>query len=226
MRKFWGFYDNNTYRVGCNGGTIYIYDQNNIELGKFKDIKYAYEGAFQPNTNIFVAKSTEGSLAVYDLDKMLLLKKIVITRIGAQDEGFAFSPDGKLFFNIEKPYLSTRTQLTVYSTIDYQVIGILFQGNHDICLETLEFDKASRNCYIFGFARNSKGIFDYGFVGKLVRGKIVKPQKLTEKEYDYIRAYKSWELSGYTAKTLELSNVLKNLSDRPHVSLREIYHRR
>ena len=75
MRKFWGFYDNGSYRVGCNGGTIYIYDQANKELTKFKDIPYAYDGAFQPNTNLFAAKSTEGSLAVYDLDRLALVKK-------------------------------------------------------------------------------------------------------------------------------------------------------
>lgn len=26
MKNFWGFYDNGTYRVGCNGATVYIYD--------------------------------------------------------------------------------------------------------------------------------------------------------------------------------------------------------
>lgn len=38
--------------------------------------KYAYEGAFRTGTNIFFAKSTDGSLAVYDLEKMELVKKI------------------------------------------------------------------------------------------------------------------------------------------------------
>ena len=97
MRKFWGFYDNGTYRVGCSGATIYLYDQSDRELCKFRDIPYAYTGAFQPHTNRFAAKSTDGSLAFYDLDGRALLKKITITHIGAQDEGFAFSPDGRLF---------------------------------------------------------------------------------------------------------------------------------
>ena len=38
MRKFWGFYDNGRCRAGCNGGTVYIYDQANRELAKFQDI--------------------------------------------------------------------------------------------------------------------------------------------------------------------------------------------
>ncbi|MCI9446129.1 MAG: hypothetical protein HFH36_01805 [Lachnospiraceae bacterium] len=48
MRNFWGFYDNGIYRVGCNGATIYVYGQDRKELGRFKDIPYAYCGAFQP----------------------------------------------------------------------------------------------------------------------------------------------------------------------------------
>lgn len=78
MRKFWGFYDNGTYHVGCNGATIYVYDQENRKLGKYRDISYAYCGAFQPGTNIFVAKSTADALAVYDLDSLKLLKKSVL----------------------------------------------------------------------------------------------------------------------------------------------------
>lgn len=48
MRNFWGFYDNGIYRVGCNGAMIYVYGQDRKELGRFKDIPYAYCGAFQP----------------------------------------------------------------------------------------------------------------------------------------------------------------------------------
>ena len=121
MRKFWGFYENETFKVGCNGGTVYIYDKNDKELAEFKDISYAYEAIFKPNANIIVVKSTEGSLAIYDLEKLALVKKIVITRIGAQDEGYCFTPDGKYFYNIEKPYDSTKTQMTVYNTTDFSV---------------------------------------------------------------------------------------------------------
>lgn len=59
MRNFWGFYDNGIYRVGCNGATIYVYDQENRELGKFRDISYAYCGAFQPKTNLFSRRQSE-----------------------------------------------------------------------------------------------------------------------------------------------------------------------
>ena len=35
MRKFWGFYKNESYCVGCNGATVYIYDKDENEITKF-----------------------------------------------------------------------------------------------------------------------------------------------------------------------------------------------
>lgn len=222
MRKFWGFYDNGTYRVGCNGASIYVYDRNNRELNRFQDITYAYVGVFQPGTNIFVAKSTEGSLAIYDLDRSTLLKKIVITRIGAQDEGIAFSPDGKLLYNIEKPFYSTRTQLTVYQTSDYTVFKTLFADEPRIALDCLEFSTDDETGYILGFMRGESGIYAYGFIGRLSGACISEIKKLSHEEFRYIQAYKSWEQSGYTEKRLAWS-ILKDYPERPHVSLEQVY---
>lgn len=222
MRKFWGFYDNGTYRVGCNGSSIYVYDPNNRELKRFKDIKNAYKGVFKPQTNIFVAKSTEGSLAIYDLEKSMLLKKIVITRNGAQDEGITFSPDGKKLYNIEKPFSSTRTQLTIYETSDYTVINTLFVDETEMHLECLEFSKDDEKGYILGFMRDESGIFEYGFIGRFSRECISEIKRLSREEYIYIQAYKSWEQSEYTEKKLEWSSI-KKYSEKPHVSLEQVY---
>lgn len=222
MRKFWGYYDNGIYRVGCNGATIYVYDPNDRELWKFRDIRYAYAGAFQPQTNIFAAKSTEGSLAVYDLEKCALKKKIVITRIGAQDEGFAFSPDGKFFYNIEKPFQSTRTQLTIYDTSDYSVSRTLFADASQLNLKYLEFDENSGICYVLGYIRDKGGVFDYGFIAQFLNDEISGIKRLTRENYRYIHAYKSWEKYGYTEKALKWSPV-KTYSEKPHVSLPKTY---
>lgn len=222
MRKFWGFYDNGTYRVGCNGSSIYVYDQNNRELNRFKDIKNAYVGVFQPGTNIFVAKTTEGSLAVYDLERSLLLKKIVITQNGAQDEGIVFSPDGKLLYNIEKPFQSTRTQLTIYQASDYTVLNTFFADEMQIHLECLEFDKNGKTGYLLGFMRDESGIFEYGFIGRFLEESISEIKRLNHEEYLYIQAYKTWEQSGYTEKKLEWSSINK-YPEKPHVSLEQVY---
>ena len=99
MPKFYAFFDNGTYKVGCTGGSIYVFDQNDQELARFKGLSCIYQGAFRPGTNVFVAKSNVGYLLVYDLDTLSLLRKVSITRIGAQDSGFAFStsmPEARL----------------------------------------------------------------------------------------------------------------------------------
>ena len=79
---------------------MYLYDDKNHELAKFKDITYAYRGAFIPRSNIFVLRSTEGRMAVYDCDERRLLFKFRFSDVGySQDDGFCFSPDGKYFLN-------------------------------------------------------------------------------------------------------------------------------
>lgn len=101
IRKYWGVYNNGVYKVGCNGATIYVLDQNDSEICRFRDIPYAYDGEFQPGTNIFVAKSVYGYLAVYDLDQRALKHKITLTHQTSHDQGFAFSLDGKLFYDLD-----------------------------------------------------------------------------------------------------------------------------
>ena len=32
MRRFWSFYQNESYQVGCSGRTVYIYDKAGNEL--------------------------------------------------------------------------------------------------------------------------------------------------------------------------------------------------
>ena len=222
MRSFWGFYENSQYRVGCNGGVVYVYDLNNKELGKFKDLKYAYVGAFQPGSNVFVLKSTEGSLAVYDLDKIELIRKIVVTKNGAQDEGFAFSPDGKYFYNIEKPKTSLRTRLTVYRTSDYTAEKVLFEEEETMFMEALEFDRNTGEAYVLGFMRNADGVIDYGFIGRFDGERVYRIKRLERERYNYISAYKSWEQAGCTAKKLEWSRM-KTYEERPPVALKQEY---
>ena len=222
MRSFWGFYDNGTYQVGCNGATIYVYDQNNRELAKFRDVTYAYKGAFQPGANIFAAKTTEGSLAIYDLDRLTLVKKIRIARVDGQDEGFAFSPDGKYFLNIEQKTNSLDTQLTIYRTSDFEVVRELFQDDESMMLQALEMDPESGECYVFGFLRDEHKVMQRGFVGKFTGEEITEVKKLDRVTYRYTRAYKSWERAGFTEKAL-IWSVLREHEERPAVSLKQLH---
>lgn len=165
MKKFWGTCNNDKYNVGCNGTSVYIYDKDNKELKVFKDAPYTYRAKFKPNTNILVAKSTAGFLLIYDLDKLKLIKKISTAKIGSQDDGFAFSKDGKYLYNIERPIYSTKTRLTIYDMEDFNIIKTLFENDKKIVLKNLELDN-NDICYLLGFMRDEEGVFDYGFSDK------------------------------------------------------------
>lgn len=223
-KKFWGWCQNDAFIVGCNGATVYIYDKDYNELARFKDIPYAYRAKFLPHTNILLVKSTAGYLAVYDLDTLTLLKKIAAARIGAQDEGFAFTPDGKFFCNIEKPVTSVHTQLTVYRTSDFKVIATLFENNSTVNLKAIEFDSDNR-CYVLGFIRNDEGVFDYGFVGELTAKGIKNVKKLDAKEFDYLRAFKNWEDFGFTEREKENLNCLRDKEEFEYIALKDIFER-
>ncbi len=220
MRNFWGFYDNGKYRVGCNSGTIYVYDLENRELAKFKDITYATTGEFQPNSNIFVAKSIAGTLAVYDIDHLTFLKKITITSIGAQDEGFAFTPDGRYFYNIEKPKSQIKTQLAIYDTLDFSRKEILFANCDEMHLEEIEFDETG-NCYVLGFFRGEEGVLDYGFVGKLLNQDIQQMKQLSRDQFEYVSAYLHWKRSGFTKKQMDWSRI-KDYTTKSAITIKEL----
>ena len=226
MKKFWGFYENDNFKIGCNGASIYVYNKNDIELARFKDIRYAYTGQWMPNQNIFVAKSTEGSLAIYDLDNLKLIKKFYITHIGAQDEGFSCTPDGKYFYNIEKPKISTITRLTKYDTLDWSYSILPFSQDENIVLQYLEFDKETGIGYLLGFIRRvsglRKGEIHYGFVSRLVNDEMINLKRLDYSTFEYVRAYKSFEEAGFTEKRLEWSS-LKDYKIIKPVSLKELW---
>lgn len=225
MRKFSGYYKNEHYSVGCNGKTVYIYDSKNKEIAKFSDFPYAYNAAFMPNKNIIAVKSTEGSLGFYDLEKLSLIKLYTITKSGAQDEGFAFSPDGKFFYNIEKPKSSTQTELAIYETESFTKVDTLFADNEKMVLDCLEFDPETGVCYVLGFMRNEEGIIDYGFAAIFDRENktVTDIRRLDHKTYEYFEAYKSWELDGFTEKGLESNFILSELSKIKKTSIKEVF---
>ena len=224
MRKFWGFYQNESYSVGCNGGTVYVYDKVGKEIAKFKDFPYAYKATFMPGKNIIAVKSTEGYIGFYDLNSLSLLKKITVTRIGAQDEGFSFSPDGRFFYNIEKPITSIRTQLGIYETESFERIKTLFDDDIRMVLESLEFDVETNRCYVLGFMRDDENVFDYGFVAIFDSEEhiIHNIHAIDKKKYDYLQSYKRWESEGFTEKSLEWSS-LKSLNHIEVTSIKDVF---
>lgn len=222
-RQFWGEYDNGTYRVGCNGATIWVYDRNDVLVKRFHDIPYAYCGAFQPGSNNFVAKSTAGLLAVYDLDQLDCLKTIHCGFDGGQDEGFAFSTDKELFYNVQKP-TELSTEIGIYRTKDYQLVNRLFSNDDLMAFDEIEFSELGE-CYVLGFMRDSKNkVLDYGFVGILNNDEIINIKTMSENDFNYLSDCFWWKRSGFSDKVLETYTACNRRGKRLHeVSLEALY---
>lgn len=201
--KFWGFYENENYKVGCTGGSVYVFDNDENEIARFKGLNYAYRAQFMPKKNILVVKTTGGMLLIYDLNILQLIKRITISSVRGQDEGFAFSPDGKWLYNIESPGKSNFVQLTKYNTDGFVVEKIINKESKRITLNCIEFTKTGR-CYLLGCTRDVKFSYDYGFVAELVDDEIEIVKKISLDELLHVCGYKSLEESGFTKKAYEV----------------------
>lgn len=233
MKKSYGFYNNGKFKVGCYGGSIWVYDQNDNELVRFKGLSYTYVGAFCPGTNIFVAKSTCGTLWIYNLDTLSLFRKIKYSPLGAQDEGFAFSSSGDLFYNIEKPISSTRTQLTVYDSAAFDRMAVYFADEVKMVLHHIE--TCDNEVYLYGFMRGTCGVYDYAFTARFVNGEVKDIREIKSTEFpitnwtlwgkndaSYLGIYKSWEMHGFTEDSARVDYLIKE-PNPPKVTIKQIW---
>ena len=200
MKNFVGFASNGEFSVGCTGQTVYLYDKQNCEIAKFKDIIYGYTPMISPNGKIFVVKSKEGRLAVYSLGTFSLIKKFRYSKLNAsQDDGFCFSPDGKFFINIERHRTLLQTKLSIYNTDDFSLHKQLDFGEKTM-LEYIEFDMETQSYYLLGFMRNAEGIIDHGFVAKLEDDRLSYITPISRNEHEFYRDYMGTKIMGFTHK--------------------------
>lgn len=211
MKQFWSDITDGQFRVCCTGQTVYVYNAQNTELARFKDLPYAYTAAISPKGDIFVIKSTDGRLAVYSLSDLQLLRKFRFSKVnGAQDDNFCFSPDGARFYHIERHGDSCKTALSVYHTPDFSLEKRLFADDTRMVLSTIEYDTAADSYYLLGFCRGQKGAAERYFVGRLGSDDtLTDTVRLSEREYDFYHAYCSLRQMGFTEKAFAWS-PLKN----------------
>lgn len=223
MKNFWGYTTNGEYSVGCTGQTVHLYDKENNEIKKFKDIIYAYSPVISPNGKIFVVKSTDGRLAVYSLETFALIKKIRYTKFG-DDDGFCFTPDGQFFINIGCGKDCLHSTIYVYSTSDFSLIN-QFVADEKMMIHHIEFDENTNSYYVLGFIRGDDGVLQNGFVAKFGNQQINNILPLTKEEFEFFRAYKSLELSGFTEKKYQWTYIdyeLQELKSMNH-TLAKLY---
>lgn len=233
MKKFYGFYNNGKFKVGCHGGSVWVYDQSNNELARFKGLSCTYGGAFRPGTNIFAAKSAYGTLWVYDLDTLSLFRKIKFSPRGLHERGFAFSSSGDLFYNIENPISSTRTQLTVYDGATFDRIAVYFEDEIKMVLHHIE--ASDDEVYLYGFMRAECGVFDHGFTVKFVDGEVKDIREIKSTEFpvtewtlwgkndaSYLGIYKDWEMYGFTERSAMVDYLIQE-PNPPKATIKQIW---
>lgn len=211
MKNFWGYVSNGEYSVGCTGQTVYLYDKDNNEIKKYKDIIYAYTPMISPDGKIFVVKSTDGRLAVYSLESFALIKKIRYTKFG-DDDGFCFSPDGQFFINIGCGKDSLHSAIYVYNTSDFSLTNRI-NIDDKMMVHHIEFDKNTNSYYVLGFVRGDDGVLQNGFVAKFENQQINNMILLSEDEFNFFRSYKSLEMHGFTEKKHRWTYIDYELQD-------------
>jgi len=208
MKSFWSYIKNDKFCIGCTGRTVYLYDENQKEIKKFKDIQYAYTPMFCPNNKMFVVKSTAGMIAIYSLETISLIKKFRFSEVdGAQDDGFCFSQDGKYFYNIERHIDSCKTRLAIYETESFSVVKYIYDDDFNIALSDIEYSDKKSALFVVGFERNYNGMQNKYFVAKLSNDILSDYTEITKTQYDYITGYKCIERMGFTSKAKEWSSL-------------------
>ena len=183
LPRFVSYISNGIYDIGCTGQTVYVYDKNGTELGKFKDLIYIYYAVISPCGDIFVVKSTDGRLAVYSLERLSLIQKFRFSKVNyAQDDGFCFSADGKYFINIERQGDDLHSAISVYDTSDFLRVSQFLLGDRGM-VDYIE--QVNNEFYVFGFWRDSDLIITKNFVAKYKDGKICEPVNISQNEYEY-----------------------------------------
>lgn len=215
MRRFHSYISNGDYSIGCTGQTVCVFDKSGAEIAKFKDLKYAYDCAISPKGDIFVAKTTEGRLAVYSLDELRLIKKFRFSAVAeSQDDNFCFSPDGEEFYNIERHGDGCKTAFSVYDTKDFSLKKRLFSENTDMVLACVEINGGE--LYLSGFFRKKQrglfgkkriGVADKFFVARLVGDDICDIRYISENDHCFCTSYKRVETSGFTEEAKRLSGI-------------------
>lgn len=203
MRKFWTYITNGEYSVGCTGQTVYLFDNNNTELAKFHDLKYAYHATFSPKGDVFVVRSNDGRLAVYNLAERRLTLKFRYAKgkdgEQPQDQNGCFSPDGERFYIIVYR-ADLCSSLLVYRTSDFSLEKRLFDGSNMV-FSFIEYDAEIGRYYLLGFIRNTPYENNTYFVGRLDGDSLADIEYISEREHEFYQESKEFETTGFTSKS-------------------------
>lgn len=176
---------NAKYTIALTGPTTYVLDKHcKKEVARFRDVKNAHRAAFCPGRDLLAVKSTDPWLAFYSMDDMCLIKKHRIAKPNneLQEGGFCFSPDGRLFFNIETQPTQV-DQLVVYDSETLEEVRRFF-AKEPLHLKIIEYDYKHQNYSILGY--QERPIETVYLIIRFDGKKILTRNSLTQKEFEML----------------------------------------
>lgn len=199
MKEFYGVAQNNEFRVGCAGQTVYVYGKSGEEIARLRDVTYAYAATFSPNGRLLAVRSTTPWFAFYAPPDFRLVQKTRMRRPNSQpqDEGFCFSPNGKLFWSLEYQNDLT-THLVSYDTNTYTETGRFFEGERYVYSH---IEPSSNGGYdLLGFRREPESDDNSHWLARFDGEKIVSRESLSSSVCQRASTLKKIEVCGFTER--------------------------
>jgi len=176
-----------------------VTDVQGTEIARLKDIPYTYAAAFSPDGSLLAVRSTTPWTAFYAPPDFRLVQKVRMRRPNSQpqDDGFCFSPDGKLFWSLEYQNDLT-THLVSYDTQTFAETSRFFEGERYVFSH---IEPSLDGGYdLLGFRREPGEADNSYWLARFDGITIVKQKPLTCSVHQRASTLKKIELCGFTER--------------------------
>lgn len=188
MPKIYCVVKNDIFVAKLSSATVYVFNKAETELlAKFKT-DYAYKAEFVSGKNILVAKGTLPNIYIYDLDKMILVKRFHLHGNNQpQDDGFCISSDGKWLYNIE--YMNDLlSQINIFDLEALSFVkNVKFEDSGRYAFQSIFAVK--KGYEIYGFNRHApsgvaENFYKFSFDGnRITEGSIIEFDNYRRNDY-------------------------------------------
>ncbi len=202
--KFVTYIRTKKYDIGFLSKNVIVFDKNGVEITRFNDLSYGYSGVVSPDEKLLVVKSADGIMAIYDLDKLTLIKKFRYSKVDAsQDDNLIFSPDGKYLYDIERHGSSSNSALSIYDTNEFKLQKRLFEDDKITQLQIIEYDQVTETFYVLGFIRTLGDFSTKSFVAKFLNDELQEMKYVNGDAFFPLTFtfYKKLEKCGFTEES-------------------------
>lgn len=185
------------------------------------EIMYKYDDVvcaqFHPNGDYIAIKFSNGKFIICSLAECQITATFGRANHIAQEEGFSYSKDGSLLYDIECPEYDLKKRLNVYRTDTYQKIATLFEYDENVGLSMIATG-TDGEVYVAGGVTKQ-------FIGKLDGLKLVNCYEIkNEKQFNKVESAYYFKRNKSRSETFEqIWNKLDKSDREPFDPLEEIF---